>query len=92
MAHKQPTEQEIKTLEQMMKIIKPETPEMEVLLQGGYPDMSVKRANAIITERKANPQSWPYAQLERAEAFLAAYKATPRPVATNPGWKREPVY
>jgi len=74
-----------------IKPIKPRTPEMEALLRAGYQDMTVKKAEAIIKERKENPQSWPYAQLERAEAFLAAYGTAATVVATNPGWQREEV-
>lgn len=74
-----------------IKPIKPKTPEMEALLRAGYPDMTVKKAETIIKERQANPQSWPYEQLERAEAFLAAYNTGATVVAQNPGWEREDV-
>ncbi|MEZ4591832.1 MAG: hypothetical protein R3D55_11930 [Chloroflexota bacterium] len=74
-----------------IKPIQPGTPEMESLLRAGYPDMTVKKAETIIKERKANPQSWPYEQLERAEAFLAAYNTGATVVAQNPGWEREDV-
>ena len=60
-----------------MKHIKPGTKEMEAYLQAGYPDMSVEKAQTIIKERKENPALWPYEVMERAEAFLAAYKASP---------------
>ncbi len=63
--------------------IKPGTPEMEALLQAGYPDMSVAKAKTIIKERKERPELWPYEMLERAEAFLAAYEATPVAVSTD---------
>lgn len=74
-----------------IKPIKPKSKEMEALLRAGYPDMTVQKAETIIKERKANPQSWPYEQLERAEAFLAAYETPATVVATNPGWEREAV-
>ncbi len=74
-----------------IKPIKPETPEMEALLRAGYPDLTVKKAETIIKERQANPQSWPYEQMERAEAFLAAYNTGATVVAKNPGWEREAV-
>jgi hypothetical protein len=63
--------------------IKPGTPEMEALLQAGYPDMSVAKAQQIIKERKDNPALWPYEVMERAEAFLAAYNAKPIAVSTK---------
>jgi hypothetical protein len=63
--------------------IKPGTPEMEALLQAGYPDMSVDKAKRIIKERQERPELWPYAMLERAEAFLAAYNAKPTAVSTR---------
>lgn len=70
--------------------IKPGTPEMEALLQAGYPDMSVDKAKLIIKERKERPDLWPYEMLERAEAFLAAYNAKPIAVSTKaPGLKLE---
>jgi len=66
----------------LMKV-KPGTPEMEALLQAGYPDMSVAKAKLIIKERKERPELWPYEMLERAEAFLAAYEASPIAVSTD---------
>lgn len=77
------------TKQTAVKPIKAKTVERAALLQAGYPDMSVAKAQAIIKERSDNPQSWPYEQLERAQAFLAAYEAEPVVVATNPGWKRD---
>jgi hypothetical protein len=68
---------------QELKRIKPGTPEMEALLQAGYPDMSVDKAKRIIKERQERPELWPYAMLERAEAFLAAYNAKPIAVSTR---------
>ena len=63
--------------------IKPGTPAMESYLRIGYPDMTVKKAHAIIEERKANPQSWPYEMQEKAEAFLAAYEQGPETKVTG---------
>lgn len=87
MAHKTGVGKE----EKKIKPVLPGTPEMITLLQGGYGDMTVEKANTIIAERKANPQSWPYTEFERANAFLAAYNTPSRPVAKNQGWKREKV-
>ena len=63
--------------------IKPGTPAMESYLRVGYPDMTVEKANAIVKERKANPASWPYEMLEKAEAFLAAYEMGPETRVTG---------
>lgn len=77
--------------EEKAKLVKilPGTPEMEVFLQSGYPDMTEEKAETIIRERKENPALWPYAMLERAQNFLAALKATPRAVDTTPHWVRD---
>ena len=57
--------------------IKPKTPQMEAALQAGYPDLTVEKAKAIIKERRDNPALWPFEQMQRAEAFLAAYNGIP---------------
>ena len=71
------------TEQQELKHIKPGTPEMEAMLQAGYPDMNVAKAKTIIKERKENPALWPYEVMERAEAFLAAYNTAPVAVSTK---------
>lgn len=71
--------------------IQPGTPEMEAFLQAGYPGMTVVKAKQIIKERKENPALWPYEQLEKAEAFLAAYEGKVQVISTTPGWKRKKV-
>ena len=71
--------------------VKPKTAAKAALLQAGYSDLTVEKAQTIIEERKKNPQLWPYEQLQRAEAFLSAYESEARPIATNPGWVRERV-
>jgi hypothetical protein len=69
--------------------IAPGTPEMEHLLAIGYPRIgSVEKAETIIKERKERPELWPYELYEQAQAFLAAYKATPQVISTKPGLKR----
>ena len=70
--------------------ILPNTPEMEAYLGVGYQGMTVEKAMAIIEERKRKPESWPFAELQKAEAFLAAYSATPVAVDKAPGhWRGE---
>lgn len=74
-----------------LKTILPGTPEMEQHLAIGYGGMTVEKAETIIKERKANPQAWPYEVYEQAQAFLAAYHASPIAIDTQPGWVREKV-
>ncbi len=71
------------------KIIQPGTVEMELMLQAGYPDMTVVKAKQIIKERTENPMLWPYSELQRAEAFLAAYNGKAQVISTRKGWKRK---
>ena len=71
--------------------IRPKTPQMEAALQAGYPDLSVAKAKLIIKERRDTPALWPYEQLVRAEAFLAAYEGVPleqQIIATRRGPER----
>lgn len=50
--------------------------------------MTVEKANAIIEERKKNPALWPYDIMQKAQAFLAAYNATPVAIDKAPHWER----
>lgn len=68
--------------------IKPGSPQHELMVQVGY-NMTKEKAETIIKERKANPQSWPYEMQEKAEAFLAQLEAQPQVVSKKPGWKRD---
>jgi hypothetical protein len=68
--------------------IKPGTPEMEMLLQSGYP-FSVDEAKRIIKEREANPASVPYERYVQADAMVKAYTAKPIAIDKMPGWKRQ---
>lgn len=71
--------------------IEPETPEMEALLTAGYGGMTLEEAKSIIKMHEDNPVAQPYNdRLKRAKAFIEAYKASPRPISTKPGWKRDP--
>jgi len=69
--------------------IKPGTPEMAAYLEGGY-GMSLEKAQTIIEERPKNPALWPYEVYEKAQAFMAAYNATPEPVSTRKAWRLTP--
>ena len=70
--------------------IEPNTPEMEAVLAVGYPGMTVAKAEAIIEERKKKPELWPYAEMQKAEAFLEAYRSRPQVIDTAPGhWRGE---
>lgn len=85
-------EQKIKLLENAQPKIKPKTGEMEALLQAGYPDMSVKKANIIIGDwesgEDARVSRWPYREVERAQAFLSAWQASPVVVSQREPWTR----
>ncbi len=61
--------------------IAPKTPEMEAFLALGYGGMTVEKAKTIIRERKENPQLWPYEEVQKAEAFLAAYEGKPQVIS-----------
>jgi len=68
--------------------VKPGSEKHAQMIQIGY-QMTEEKANTIIKERKANPQSWPYEMLEKAEAFLAQLGAQPVVISTKPGWTRD---
>lgn len=74
-----------------VKSIKPGTPEMESFLGVGYGGMTVEKAKTIIKERKENPALWPYEMVEKAQAFLAAYEASPIAIDKDPHWERQGV-
>lgn len=83
------SEERIKALADAQPKIKPETPEMEAFLSVGYGGMTVEKAEQIIKERKEKPELWPYEELEKAQAFLAAYHAKVRePSSDRRGWTR----
>ena len=77
----------IKALEAAQPHVKPKTPQMEALLQAGY-GITVDEAKAILKERKENPAAWPLEEARKAQAFLAAYEATPQVISKRAGWKR----
>ena len=77
----------IRALEAAQPHIKPKTKAMAALLEFGY-RMNVEQAEAILKERKANPQSWPYEKYEAAQAFMAAYAAKPTVTSKRAGWRR----
>lgn len=68
--------------------VKPGSAQHEQMIQVGY-QMTREKAETIIRERKANPQSWPYEMQERAEAFLEQLKAQPAVISPKPGWQRD---
>lgn len=80
--------QNVKRLDEYVEPVKRKTPEMEHLLGIGYEGMTVKQARQIIKERAENPQLWPFEEVRRAEAFLAAYETEPIVVSKRAGWKR----
>ena len=83
------TDEKVQTLEDQVNVIKPNTKAAEAHLSIGYGGMTVKDAELIIKERKADPHSHPYERYKEAEAFLAAYKSKSQVISTRPGWKRK---
>lgn len=78
---------------QPVKPILPNTPEMEAFLGVGYGGLTVDEAKAVIKATEAAikaeiPQPYPIGEVRNARAFLAAYSATPKPVATRKMWQR----
>ena len=67
---------------------KPGSKELEALLAAGY-GMDKKKAELIIKERAENPLLWPYEELQKAEAFMAALTAKPEAISRTPGWRRD---
>ena len=69
-----------------IKVVKPGSPEHEQLLSVGYGGMTKEMALTIIAERKKDPASWPYEELKKAQAFLAALNAgSPKPTSEQIG-------
>jgi hypothetical protein len=71
--------------------IRTRTPEMEAHLGIGY-GLTLADAQTIVdavdVEKGGNPQAYPYTEVNKARAFIAAYSATPKPVATRQMWQR----
>ena len=79
--------EKIQKLEQTVKRVKRNTPEMEALLEAGY-GMNKEDAERIIKERDKDPHTHPIEDYKNAKAFLAAYSTDAIPIDTEPGWKR----
>jgi hypothetical protein len=58
------------------------------LIEAAY-GMTKEKAETIVKERPANPHLWPYDLFEKAQNMLAAIKARPEVIDTEPGWHRE---
>ena len=67
--------------------IKSGSPEMETLLQAGYP-FSIDEAKRLVEDRKTNPGAVPYEKATAASAMLEAFKAKPQVISKRPAWKR----
>jgi hypothetical protein len=65
--------------------IKPGTPEMEALLGVGYGGMTAAYAQEIVAARKKDPATYPFAEGQKAEAFLSAYRGTPQVISKRVG-------
>ena len=65
------------------------SPGHESLLSGGYGGMTRATAEQIIAERKKDPHTWPWAEYQKALAFLEALNVKdPQPSSIRPGWER----
>jgi hypothetical protein len=69
--------------------IEPGTPEMEMLLQAGYP-FTIKEAEVIVKEYEAGATHL-MSEAKLARAMLEAYKAKPQVISETPGWERKKV-
>jgi len=70
--------------------IKPKSPEMEALLQAGYP-FTIVEARRIVKEYEAGATHL-MADAKQAAAMIAAYDNTAKvTTAVEPGWKRSRV-
>lgn len=65
--------------------IRPGTPEMEAYLGVGYGGMKVDEAETIVAQWEKDPTRWPLDEVRKAQAFLAAYRATPQVIDKTPG-------
>lgn len=79
--------EKIEALADAQPKINPKTRAMAALLEAGY-GMSKDEAEAIIKERQAEPQSHPYTEYKKAQAFMAAYEAKPVVTSQRAGWRR----
>jgi hypothetical protein len=61
--------------------------EQEALVAGAY-GYSLTDAQMIVTEWEKDHQSWPFTEVQKARAIIAAMKVKPKPISTDPGWKR----
>lgn len=69
-----------------VEVVEPGSKGHEQLLSVGYGGMTKVKAETIIAERKKDPASWPYEELEKAQAFLAALNAgAPEPTSPYKG-------
>jgi len=80
------TEDGIKQLEDVQPMIRYGTKAHEELLASGY-QMSKEDAETIIKERAEDPNRWPYEELRKAKAFLAALNAKPTVTSTRKPWR-----
>ena len=76
----------IEMLEEMQPKVKPGTQAHADLLATGY-GMTVEEAQQMIAEREANPQTWPFDEVKKAKAMLAAFKAKPEVISTRLPWR-----
>ena len=79
------------TEEFKFKPVLPGSPELEALVASGYNGLTVIEAKEIVAARKKDPQSFPYAEQQRAEAVIAANTTKAKVVSKRPMFKRKVV-
>lgn len=71
--------------------VKPGSPEHIQNVEGGY-KMTVDEASHIVKTWATEPQRYPFEVFKKAEAMLAAIKATPVVISTRKPWEgRDPM-
>ena len=83
-------DEKIKVLEAAQPSVNPKSPQLEALLQAGYPGMTAKKARKILKQWEEQPERWPYEKVEEAEAFLSAYEGRATVVSTRQPWRTRP--
>ena len=81
-------EEKIQALADAQPKIKYGSKEHAALLAAGY-GMTIEQARTIIKERKEKPELWPYEELVKAQAMIAAFEVkNPQPSSTRQPWHR----
>lgn len=80
-------EDHITELEKAQLMVKPGSKAHERLLSAGYDGLTREDAERVIAERDEEPTRWPFAEYQKAKAFLAALEAKPQVLSERPPWR-----